>query len=377
MRRKIIRFPEICRLSLGIFAALAVTAWPFAAFAQENITVEYDNLRQLLLDGNISLQQANDSYETTKKNYQDLMDQMREEQEYMKFMAEKYKDTEEEASYAASASVLGAQASRLSKQLEAMNRRTQTLTVEENTDSYTMTAQTVMNSYNQMVLNAAAREKSVQAAEASYEAAVKRQSAGAATAADVMEAADRLSQQRNLLSSSRQQESQLRFQLLSMLGLPDDGTVVIGTIPEPDLSEVDGVNYEEDKVRAINNNSQVQEVRHARAGSTSEIGRKSSREEEAAGNAEADFQATYQELQTARLEYQASADAFESASISYENLQRKNQAGMLSQPDYLQGEADYLQAVADRGGAAMNLQQALEDYRWAVKGTEGGRQGNK
>lgn len=377
MRRKIIRFPEICRFSLGIFAALAVTAWPFAAFAQENITVEYDNLRQLLLDGNISLQQANDSYETTKKNYQDLMDQMREEQEYMKFMAEKYKDTEEETSYAASASVLGAQASRLSKQLEAMNRRTRTLTVEENTDSYTMTAQTVMNSYNQMVLNAAAREKSVQAAEASYEAAVKRQSAGAATAADVMEAADRLSQQRNLLSSSRQQESQLRFQLLSMLGLPDDGTVVIGTIPEPDLSEVDGVNYEEDKVRAINNNSQVQEVRHARAGSTSEIGRKSSREEEAVGNAEADFQATYQELQTARLEYQASADAFESASISYENLQRKNQAGMLSQPDYLQGEADYLQAVADRGGAAMNLQQALEDYRWAVKGTEGGRQGNK
>lgn len=376
MRRKIIRFPEVCRLSLGIFAALAVTAWPFAAFAQENITVEYDNLRQLLLDGNISLQQANDSYETTKKNYQDLMDQMREEQEYMKFMAEKYKDTEEETSYAASASVLGAQASRLSKQLEAMNRRTRTLTVEENTDSYTMTAQTVMNSYNQMVLNAAAREKSVQAAEASYEAAVKRQSAGAATAADVMEAADRLSQQRNLLSSSRQQESQLRFQLLSMLGLPDDGTVVIGTIPEPDLSEVDGVNYEEDKVRAINNNSQVQEVRHSRAGSTSEIARKSSREEEAVGNAEADFQATYQELQTARLQYQASTDAFESARISYENLQRKNQAGMLSQPDYLQGEADYLQAVADRGSASMNLQQALEDYRWAVKGTEGGRQGN-
>ena len=62
--------------------------FPFLAFAQENITVEYDQLRQLLLDGNINLKEANDSYESTKKNYQDLMEQMRQEQEYMKFLAE-------------------------------------------------------------------------------------------------------------------------------------------------------------------------------------------------------------------------------------------------------------------------------------------------
>ena len=376
MRRKriLLLWAERRRLLAGFSAALIVGLCSFPAFAQENITVEYDQLRQLLLDGNINLKEDNDSYESTKKNYQDLMEQMRQEQEYMKFLAEKYEDTEDEMSYAASASMLGAQASRLSKQLEAMNRRTRTLTIEENTDSYTMAAQSVMNSYNQMVLNAAAKEKSVQAAQASYEATVKRQSSGAATAADVMEAADWLSQQQNLLSASRQEVSQLRFSLLSMLGLPDDGTVAIGTIPEPDLMEVDGVNYEEDKLRAVNNDSQVQSVRHSKAGTTAEIARKSKEEAEAAGSAEAEFLSIYQSLQEARLTYQASADAYESACAAYQSLQLKKQAGMLSQTDYLEGEADYLKAVADRGGAAMNLKQALENYRWAVKGTEQMRQ---
>ncbi len=260
------------------------------------ITVEYDNLRQLLLDGNLDLRQANDSYESTKKNYQELMEQMREQQAYMKFLADKYEDTEDGATYSMNAGILGGQASMLSKRIEAINRKTQTLTVEDNTDSYTMAAQSVMNSYNQMALNVKAKEKSVQAKEAAYEAMVKRQSVGAATAAEVMEAADQLSSEQNLLGSYRQQEAQLRFRLLAMLGLEDQEGVMIGTIPDPDLAEIDQVNFEEDKQRAINNSSTVQSVRHSRAGSTAEISRKSDQETEAVGNAEAEFLEAYQKL---------------------------------------------------------------------------------
>ncbi len=362
------------RYVTGFLAAMCAAMMAFPAFAEGNVTVEYDNLRQLLMEGNLNLQQANDSYESSKKNYQELMEQMREEQEYMKFLAEKYEDTEDEAAYRSSAGILGAQAARLSKQLEAMNRRPRTLSVEENADSYTMAAQGVMNSYNQMALNVAASEKGAQAAEASYQAALKKQSAGMATAAEVMEAADRLDRERNLLTSYRQQEGQLRFQLLSMLGLPDDGSVTVGEVPEPDLAEVDAINYEEDRTKAVNNNSQVQNVRRSRAGSSAEIDRKSAQEAEAVGSAEAEFLAVYQQLQSARLEYQASQDAYESARISYDSLQRRQQAGMLSQTEFLEGEASWLEAVAKRGSGAMNLKQALEDYHWTVKGTEEMRQ---
>lgn len=367
-------FRRAGRYAAGFLAALSAMAMAFPAFAEGSRTVEYDNLRQLLLEGNLNLQQANDSYESSKKNYQELMEQMREEQDYMKFLAEKYEDTEDEAAYRSSAAVLGAQAARLSKQLEAMNRQTRTLSLEENTDSYTMAAQGVMGSYYQMALNVAASEKSAQAAEATYQATVKKQSAGMATAAEVSEAAGRMERERNLLASYRQQEGKLRFQLLSMLGLPDDGSVTIRAVPEPDLAAVDAINYDEDKVKAVNNNSQVQSVRHSRAGSTTEINRKSAQETEAVGNAEAEFLAVYQQLQAARLEYQAAQDAYGSARISYDSLQRKQQAGMLSQTEFLEGEAAWLEALAKRGSAAVNLKQALEDYHWTVKGTEGIRQ---
>ena len=348
------------QIAIGFLTVWIVGMMIFPSLAEDKKRIEYDNLRQLLLEGNLELKQANDSYESNKKNYQDLMEQMQDEQAYMKFLAEKYEDTEEEATYRSNAAILGAQVTRLSKQLEAMNRQTKKLSVEENTDSYTMAAQSVMNSYNQMALNVTASEKRVQAAEASYEAMKKKHSAGAA---------DRLISQRNLLSAYQQQSSQLRFQLLSMLGLPDDGTVTIGTLPEPDLIAVDAVDYESDKQKAVNNNSSVQNVRHSRAGTTSEIHRKAAQEVEAVGNAEAEFLA----MQTAKVQYLAAVDAHDSACMSYESLQLKKQAGMLSQTEYLEGEAEYLQNLADYGEASMNLIAAMESYRWAVKGTEGPR----
>lgn len=358
------------QIAAGFLAVLAVGLLAFPSLAKEQVRVEYDNLRQLLLEGNLELKEANDSYESNKQNQQKLMEQMRDEQAYMKFLAEKYEDTEEEATYRSNAAILGAQATRLSKQLESMNRQTRTLSVEENADSYTMAAQSVMNSYNQMVLNVTASEKRVQAAEVSYEATVKKHSAGTATAIQVSEAADRLDSQRNLLAAYQQQAGQLRFQLLSMLGLPDDGTVIIGTLPEPDLTVVDAVDYEADKQRAVNNNSSVQNVRHSRAGTTSEIRQKAAEEMEAVGNAEAEFLSIYQELQAARLQYLAAADAYDSACMDYDSLQLKQWAGMLSRTEYLEGEAEYLQKAADYGEASMNLTAAMESYRWAVKGTE-------
>lgn len=338
--KKMIRFCNIRRTAMAFLAAMAAWALVFPAFGEEaeGQIVTYENLSQLLVERNLGLKQANDNYETNKKNYQDMLDTLREEQQYMKFMAEKYKDTEEEAVYLANANILGGQASRISKQIEAMNRRTQTLTVEKNIDSYTMTAQTLMNSYNQMALNVAAKEKSVQAAEASYEAMAKKQLAGMATMADVGEAMDQLNQERNQLTSYKQRADQLRFQLLSMVGLEDDGKVVIGTIPEPDLAAIEAIDFEADKQIAVNNDNSVKNIRHSQAGTTAEIARKAVREMESMGNAENDIRSAYQELQALSLEYQAALDGFESAQITYQSLQRKQQAGMLGQADYLRGK---------------------------------------
>ena len=186
---------------------------------------------------------------------------------------------------------------------------------------------------------------------------------------DVLKASDQLSQQKNLLASYQQRAGQLRFQLLSMLGIEDGETVTVGAIPQPDMEAIEAIDFESDKHKAINNNDSVKNVRRSYAGSTAEITRKAVEEMESTGNAENDIQAAYQKLQASKLEYQAALDAYESAWISYQSLQKKRQAGMLDQTDYLQGEADYLQALSDRETASMNLYQAYESYGWEVKGT--------
>ena len=369
MKRKNFSMKFVRQGIAWVSAILIAGSVSFSVFAEEGTTVTYENLSQLLIEGNLSLQQANDSYETNKKNYQELLDTLREEQEYMKFLAKQYEGTEEEASYSANASILGSQASRISRQIESMNRKTQTLSLEKNIDAYTMTAQTLMNSYNQMIRNVEAKEKSVQAAEAAYQATSKKQSVGAATMTDVLKASDQLSQQKNLLASYQQRAGQLRFQLLSMLGIEDGETVTVGAIPQPDMEAIEAIDFESDKHKAINNNDSVKNVRRSYAGRSAEITRKAVEEMESTGNAENDIQAAYQKLQASKLEYQAALDAYESAWISYQSLQKKRQAGMLDQTDYLQGEADYLQALSDRETASMNLYQAYESYGWEVKGT--------
>lgn len=356
----------------GLMFSLLLAACALAPAIQaraEETAVEYDSLRQLLIDGNQDLKEANDTYNTNMKNYQEMLQELRDEQDYMRLMAKKYEDdAEAKATYSANAAILGNSASQISKRIERLNSATQTLSVEKNIDSYLLTAQTRMNSYNQMVLNAAAKEKAVEAAEAAYQATVKKQSAGAATASDVLSASDTLEQQKNLLTSYQQQADDLRFSLLSMLGLTDDGSVSIGSIPLPDLSAIDAIDYETDKEKAVNNSSTVKSVRTSSAGTMAEVEQKFAREAEAAGTAETDFYSTYQDVMAKKLSYQAAEDAWESAQITYNSLQLKKSAGMVNQTEYLEGEAAYLQAKAEWGAAYMALRQAYEAYEWELKG---------
>lgn len=337
--------------------------------AGSGITVEYQNLRDLLLAGSLELSQATDSYNTSKSNYQTMLKTLRDEQDYMKLMAEHYEDDPEAyAQYKASASVLGNSASQISRRLEALNRTSSTISVEKTIDSYVMSAQTRMNSYNQMVLNVEAARKRVEAARSRYDAALQKQTAGAATSQDVMNALDQLEQAQNRLSSYEQQMSSLRFGLLTMLGLEDDGSVTIGPIPEPDLAAMDAIDFEADRQKAVGNSSSVQNARHANAGTTAEIQQKFKTVAQAEGSAQAQITATYDQLMAQRLNYQAAQEAYESSLLAYQSLQRKKQAGMVGEADYLQGEADYLEALATWKTASMTLQQAYESYVWEVKG---------
>lgn len=330
--------------------------------------VDYNNLEQLV-QNNRNLKNALDNYTSNKETYENMLKTLEDERDYMKFMQEKYEDdAEAKATYKMNASMLNMSISQITKQLESQESKTQTTSRQKTIDSYVLTAQSLMRTYNQMNTKAQAEEKNYQAAQSSYQAALKKQSAGMATAADVMAASDTMQSAKNRYESYRQQASNARFNLLSALGLDTSVGIAIGSVPLPDLAAIEAVDFNSDMEQAIGNSSSVQNARHQSAGTAMEISVKSDQESQAEGTVRSRMQSLYDQLKAAKLQYDGAEDAYQSASITYASLQKKQQAGMLSQSDYLQGVADYYSALDAKETAVVNLNQAWETYNWTVKG---------
>ena len=340
-----------------------------AVWTDASVTsVDYNNLEQLV-QNNRSLKNALDNYTSSRETYENMLKTLEDERDYMKFMQEKYEDdAEAKATYKMNASMLNMSISQITKQLESQESKTQTTSRQKTIDSYVLTAQSLMRTYNQMNSKAQAEEKNYQAAQSSYQAVLKKQSAGMATAADVMAASDTMQSAKNRYESYRQQASNARFNLLSALGLDTSVDIAIGSVPLPDLSAIDAVDFNTDVEQAIGNSASVQNARHQSAGTATEISVKSDQESQAEGTVRSQMQSLYDQLKAAKLQYEGAEDAYQSASISYSSLQKKQQAGMLSQSDYLQGVADYYSALDARETAVVNLNQAWETYNWTVKG---------
>lgn len=330
--------------------------------------VDYNNLEQLV-QNNRNLKNALDNYTSNKETYENMLKTLEDERDYMKFMQEKYEDdAEAKATYKMNASMLNMSISQITKQLESQESKTQTTSRQKTIDSYVLTAQSLMRTYNQMNTKAQAEEKNYQAAQSSYQAALKKQSAGMATAADVMAASDTMQSAKNRYESYRQQASNARFNLLSALGLDTSVGIAIGSVPLPDLAAIEAVDFNSDMEQAIGNSSSVQNARHQSAGTATEISVKSDQESQAEGTVCSRMQSLYDQLKAAKLQYDGAEAVYQSASITYASLQKKQQAGMLSQSDYLQGVADYYSALDAKETAVVNLNQAWETYNWTVKG---------
>ena len=340
-----------------------------AVWTDTSVTsVDYNNLEQLV-QNNRNLKNALDNYTSNKETYENMLKTLEDERDYMKFMQEKYEDdAEAKATYKMNASMLNMSISQITKQLESQESKTQTTSRQKTIDSYVLTAQSLMRTYNQMNTKAQAEEKNYQAAQSSYQAAMKKQSAGMATAADVMAASDTMQSAKNRYESYRQQASNARFNLLSALGLDTGADIAIGSVPLPDLAAIEAVDFNSDMEQAIGNSSSVQNARHQSAGTATEISVKSDQESQAEGTVRSRMQSLYDQLKAAKLQYDGAEDAYQSASITYASLQKKQQAGMLSQSDYLQGVADYYSALDAKETAVVNLNQAWETYNWTVKG---------
>lgn len=333
-------------------------------------TVEYDNLRELLKQGNLQLKKSLNDYEENVAAYQEIWDTLKWEQSNMEDKAEEMEDSSRGTAgvYSSNASMLKSSAGRIYSQLDSLTSKKGTRSLEKSADAYTMSAQTLMNSYNQIVQNMEAGRKNVEALRAARDAAGRQNTAGSLTQAQVDSAENNLAQAENSYASLTEQALELRQRLLTMLGITDTEAVTIGPVSQPDMEAIAAIDFEADQKKAVGSDSSVQSQRHAKALGSSAVNRRFKLVDEAEGTAVSDFAAAYQELLARRTAYEAALQSHESALLTYQALQRKQQAGLLTNVEYLQGEADYQQKKAAKEIAAMNLVQAYEAYCWEIKG---------
>lgn len=356
------------------FQASGETNAQFQAAAADGsgaqVTVEYANLRALLKEGNLTLKKTIADQEDNTDAYQEMWDIIKREQVNMEDRAEDMTsgNNETAAIYSSNAAMLKSSASRIYRQLESLTDEKSTKSIEKSADSYTYTAQTLMNSYNQMVQKLNSSEKSVNALEASCQAMERKGAAGFATQAEIQAERNSLEQARVSLASLREQASSLRFRLLTLLGLADRENVAVGPMPEPDLEAIAAIDFETDKRKAIGNDSKVQSERHKKAAGTTQVSLRFKQVAAAEGTAEASIQAAYDTLGADLASYWSAMESYNSALLIYQSLQRKRAAGMLSNTEYLQGEADFAEKEAAMKIASMNLVGAYEAYCWEVKG---------
>lgn len=338
------------------------------------MTVEYGNLRTLLKEGNLTLKKTIEDQEDSINAYQEMWDTMKWEQDNLEDKAEEMEDDadskgmETAALYASNASMLKSSAKRIYNQIKNLTDEKSTRSIEKSADSYTYTAQTLMNSYNQMASNVKATEKSVNALEASYQSLVRKGQAGTATQAEVQEGQEPPGTgPAHPWPPLRNRKSSCGLSCLTCWGWR-----TVNLYPsEPYLSRTcppsGPLTLRAIRVRPLAM-FQCPEPAPQRPSAQRRLTRGSGRWMRRreplkpplpppTRNSRHSFYSTRQLL-----------ESYTGAELVYQSQKRRQAAGMLSNTEYLQGEADYAKSKAAKETASMNLVQAYESYCWEVKG---------
>lgn len=248
--------------------------------------------------------------------------------------------------------------------------------VDRQANSLIMNVQSMMNQYEQLVSQRAMAAKGVELARTARALQDTMQSQGMAVDSDVLSAAASLSSAQSQLASLDAGMEQIYKLLCSFTGYDPASGVTFGAIPSADLAAID-VNA--DKEKAVNNNYNLISLRSSTGGGMTDFQARTTktttqtenrlRNVEYSENAvRSDIQALYDQILEKRAAYDAAKTAYESGKMVWDAAQIQKQNGSLSQIQYLQQELAWLTAESGYHCAGLELQQAIQNYRWAVAG---------
>lgn len=251
--------------------------------------------------------------------------------------------------------------------------------VDRQANSLIMNVQSMMNQYEQLVSQRAMAAKGVELARTARALQDTMQSQGMAVDSDVLSVAASLSSAQSQLASLDAGMEQIYKLLCSFTGYDPASGVTFGAIPSADLAAIDAIDVNADKEKAVNNNYNLISLRSSTGGGMTDFQARTTKTttqtenrlrnvEYSENTVRSDIQTLYDQILEKRAAYDAAKTAYESGKMVWDAAQIQKQNGSLSQIQYLQQELAWLTAESGYHCAGLELQQAIQNYRWAVAG---------
>ena len=251
--------------------------------------------------------------------------------------------------------------------------------IDRQANSLILNVEMMLNQYQQLQSQRTIAAKGVELATAAKQLQNTMQAQGMAVDADVLSAAASLSSGQSQLNTLDAGIEQIRKMLCSFTGYDEASNPVFGEVPAADPSYIATVNVAEEKEKAVNNNYELISLRGQTGGgmtdlqirtskTTTQIANKLRNVEYSEENVRSNIQALYDAMEEKNSSYSAAKTAYESGQISWQAAQVQKANGMLSNIQYMQQELAWLQAQSGYKCADLALQQAIQNYKWAVAG---------
>lgn len=251
--------------------------------------------------------------------------------------------------------------------------------IDRQANSLILNVEMMLNQYQQLQSQRTIAAKGVELATAAKQLQNTMQAQGMAVDADVLSAAASLSSGQSQLNTLDAGIEQIHKMLCSFTGYDEASNPVFGEVPAADPSYIATVNVAEDKEKAVNNNYELISLRGQTGGgmtdlqirtskTTTQIANKLRNVEYSEENVRSNIQALYDAMEEKNSSYSAAKTAYESGQISWQAAQVQKANGMLSNIQYMQQELAWLQAQSGYKCADLALQQAIQNYKWAVAG---------
>ena len=342
--------------------------------------IEYDELEDLIGE-----------FSPTMKTQNLMMD---DSINYMKFAAsdslglsQKFKDEADsikaggnmadpgtQAAYAeayANAMMYKTMGNRMNDSVKGMEKENSSIsrTKEKTKKSLANAVRSMMIGYHSMDAQITMLTKLEETSSSMYQATLLQQQLGLATPNDVISAQTSLLSTQNQLAALKSSKDSIYKNICMISGLSSDGQIEIGPVPPADLEWISSRNREEDKLKAIGNNSEVIDQRHSKANSSSKSANKQRLEEEAEEKVKIAMEGLYQEMIQSKAAYESANTAYQSAILSKNAADRQYQLGMLSKIQYLSQQFSFLQAEANYKTAELTLVGAMITYQQGIDGS--------